>query len=288
MSLAPRVVVVHRESELHQLMARHGSRQQAGFFLSSRGRDFGEIDVRNTALVHALAHIASEIPSDWRRASVERADLDRFVFGPEDIVVAVGQDGLVANVAKYLDGQVVIGINVEPQRNPGVLVPLATAMAPELGRLDQRVMVEVTLDDGQRLQALNELYIGHPTHQSARYRLTTPDGRTERQSSSGILVGTGTGATGWCRSVWLERHSEIAMPTPQQACLCWFVREAWPSPATGIEYTQGLVELGQTVNVVAESDLVAFGDGIESDCLKLSWGQTARISVAQQRVRLLA
>ena len=43
-------------------------------------------------------------------------------FGPEDVIIAVGQDGLVANVAKYLDGQPVVGVNPDPQRNPGVLV----------------------------------------------------------------------------------------------------------------------------------------------------------------------
>jgi hypothetical protein len=48
-------------------------------------------------------------------------DLDRFLLDPEDIVVAVGQDGLVANVAKYVQDQPVIGVNPEPDRNPGVL-----------------------------------------------------------------------------------------------------------------------------------------------------------------------
>ena len=40
-----------------------------------------------------------------------RGDLDRFLFEPDDLVVIVGQDGLVANVSKYLDGQPVVGIN---------------------------------------------------------------------------------------------------------------------------------------------------------------------------------
>jgi len=60
--------------------------------------------------------VLGAIPSDWRRARVDRADLDRFLFEPEDVVVAVGQDGLVANVAKYLTGQPVIGCNPDPKR----------------------------------------------------------------------------------------------------------------------------------------------------------------------------
>ena len=75
-------------------------------------------------------------------------------------------------------------------------------------------MVAASTDDGQQLVALNEVYIGHRTHQSARYRLSSADNLPERQSSSGILVGTGTGSTGWCRSAWQERRSPLALPSP--------------------------------------------------------------------------
>lgn len=297
MTLTPRAVVVHRHTELEELVARHGTRQQAAFFLRSRDRSLDEVEVRHAAQTQALALVAGSIPLDWRRGQVERADLDRFVFGPEDVIVAVGQDGLVANVAKYLDGQPVIGINPEPDRNPGVLVPhppaataaqIATAIGPHLGdHVEERTMVRAKLDDGQTLLALNEIYIGHPSHQSARYRIETADGRNERQSSSGVLVGTGTGATGWCRSAWLERHSTLGLPQTEDAALCWFVREAWPSPATGTDLTEGVLTARQELVLTAESDLVLFGDGIESDAVALAWGQRATIAVAQQHLRLL-
>ena len=120
--LAPRVVVVHRRTELEELLARHGTRGQAAFFLQTRGRDLAELDEHDRALREALATVTGAIPLDWRRGTVERADLDRFLFEPDDLVVVVGQDGLVANVAKYLEGQPVIGIDPEPGRNVGVLV----------------------------------------------------------------------------------------------------------------------------------------------------------------------
>jgi hypothetical protein len=255
-----------------------------------------------------MVAVSSAIPTDWRRGMVERADLPRFLFGPDDIVVAVGQDGLVANLAKYLDGQLIIGIDPEPGRNPGVLVrhppgacagllALAvrggggdpgdggpTAAAP----VERLTMVTAETDDGQRLTGLNEIYVGQATHQTARYTLRLPDGRAEAQASSGLIVSTGTGATGWCRSAWLERKSQVSLPGPEEDRLAWFVREAWPSPATGTACTEGTLSAGQEIEVTAESDrLVLFGDGIEADTVPLTWGQSARLRLADHSLRLL-
>lgn len=290
-TLAPRVVIVHRRTELDELIGRHGTRGQVDFFLKTRGRDLAELDARYEANRLALEVVGRAIPTEWRRGSIERSDLDRFVFEPEDIVVVVGQDGLVANVAKYLDGQPVIGVNPEPDRNPGVLVQHAPAAVADLlrgaGAVELRTMVEARTDDGQRLRALNEIFVGHPSHQSARYRLSLQGGPTERQSSSGLIVSTGTGATGWCRSTWLERHSTIVLPVPVERRLVWFVREAWPSPATGADLTEGELGAGDLRIEVETDGLVVFGDGIESDRIAVSWGQVVEIGLSARQLHLV-
>ena len=295
MSLRPRAVVVRRTSEFDELVARHGTAQQADFFLRQRGRAIDELLDRNRALEAALGAVRGAVPVDWRRAEVERADLARFVFGPEDVIVVVGQDGLVANVAKYLDGQPVIGVDPEPGHNAGVLVThrpddvgrLLTAGVSERLAISDRTLVEAVTDDGQRIRALNEVFVGHATHQSARYRIDVPGGGGERQSSSGLLAGTGTGSTGWLRSAWLERRSGLALPDPCDPEVAWFVREAWPSPATGVALTEGTLADGQRLGIVAEGDLVCFGDGIESDRITLSWGQRLDISRSSTVMRLV-
>ena len=222
---------------------------------------------------------------------MERADVSRFLFAPDDVVLVVGQDGLVANVAKYLDGQPVVGVDPEPGRNAGVLVRThAASDVPEPACGPRRVETDHgrgALDDGQRLLALNEVFVGHPSHQTARYELHVPGGGAEAQASSGVLVATGTGATGWCRSVALERHSAIALPAPADPRLVWFVREAWPSPATGTAVTEGELTGTELALTVTSDRLVAFGDGVEADSVALTRGQTATFVPAAKTVRLV-
>ncbi|MCX5380286.1 hypothetical protein [Streptomyces sp. NBC_00091] len=298
MSLAPRAVLVHRRTEYEELLARHGTHGQAAFFLSSRGRSIDEVVRRHDRVRQALREVAAAVPLTWRSTRVERADLDRFLFAPQDVVVVVGQDGLVANTAKYLCGQPVVGIDTDPGRNPGILVRHRSADTAALlcaasaggGRTEELTMVEAVADDTQRLLALNEIYLGPPGHQTARYRLG-PDGEEdpgEAQASSGVLVGTGTGATGWLRSLWLERGSTAELPAPCDRRLLWFVREAWPSPGTGTTNVAGALGQGQGLRLTVESDrIVVFGDGMEADALELTWGQSVRLGIAETSLRLV-
>ncbi|MGW3322315.1 hypothetical protein [Streptomyces virginiae] len=298
MSLAPRAVLVHRRTEYEELLARHGTHGQAAFFLSSRGRSIDEVHRRHERTQQALRQVAAAVPLTWRSSRVERADLDRFLFAPEDVVVVIGQDGLVANTAKYLRGQPVVGIDTDPGYNPGVLVrhrcadvaALLRAATAAGNRTEELTMVEAVADDTQRLLALNEIYLGSPGHQTARYRLGSDgdNGPDEAQASSGVLVGTGTGATGWLRSLWQERGSPAQLPAPGERRLLWFVREAWPSPTTGTTKVAGELERGQALQLTVESDrIVVFGDGMEGDALELTWGQSVRLGIAATSLHLV-
>lgn len=296
MSVAPRVVVVHRRTEREEIERQAGTWGQAKYVQKSHGVSLSKVEQSHSLADRALQAVSAAIPGSWRRGAVERSDLDRFLFEPEDVVVVVGQDGLVANAAKYLDGQPVIGVNPDPATMPGVLVRhppdrlarLLDAVGDARAATEQRTMVAARTGDGQELSALNEIYLGHPGHQSARYRITLPDGASEVQSSSGLLVGTGTGATGWLLSVARERHSPFALPQPVDPTLGWFVREAWPSPTTGAALTGGLLAPETELRVLVQSEtLTVFGDGIEGDRLAPAWGQTVTFSAARRTLTLV-
>ncbi|UUZ44516.2 hypothetical protein LP422_19375 [Janibacter limosus] len=289
----PRVVVAHRASEYTELIARHGTRGRVGFVLETRGRALAEVDAGHEALEVALATVGAAIPADWRRATVERAELARFVFEPGDVVVAVGPDGLVANVAKYLRGQPVIGVDPRAGVNAGVLVTHAASAVAGLlplvakggARTLDRTMVEAVADDGQRLLALNEVFVGQAGHQSARYSLQV-GGRVERQSSSGVIVGTGTGSTGWCASLQRIRAPDLSLPEPTSPRLSWFVREPRPSPSTGADLVAGAMAAQEELAIDVESEgPVVFGDGMEQDRLTPGWGQRVVVRRAPEVLR---
>ena len=286
---APRLVLVHRRSQLDELLAEHSTLAAVEFFLGTRGQSVEPVVAADAAQRRALDDVVAATPGDWRQASVERAQLSRFLFEPDDLVVVVGQDGLVPNVAKYLTGQPVLG--VAPGK-PGLLCryPAASLRGVVDGTAGAwtttRSMVEARLDDGQTLAALNEVFVGDRGHQSARYRVSVGEA-SEIQSSSGLIVGTGTGATGWLASLWAQARPSFALPDADSADLAYFVREAWPSPATGTSLVAGLLASEAEVRIRAQSSLVVFGDGIERDRLRVEWGQEIVLGRSRRQLRLL-
>lgn len=296
MEMAPRVVVVTRPSDYQLLIERHGTHGQAGFFLERRGQSLAEAQAMHERLHVALEAVRQAIPSTWRTTTVTRDDLDRFVFEPNDLLVVVGQDGLVANLARYLEDQLVVGINPALDVYPGVLVRHRSRVAAELlsaavhGKVDveHRTMVEASLEDGQQIVCLNEVFVGHASHQSARYRIRNDDSE-ERQSSSGLIVATGTGSTGWASSIHAATGSRLSLPEPVDPRLSYFVREPWASVATGCEIREGEIDRTTVFSVVSEMDDhgVIFGDGIEQDFLPFSYGREVTIRPAARTLNLV-
>jgi hypothetical protein len=298
MTKMARLVLVTRKTPLELLLERHGTYGQARFYLESRGQSIAWAEEVHERFNAGLARVQAAVPPDERRVRLDRADLATFLFAPDDVLIVVGQDGLVPNVAKYLDGQLTIGINPDPRRYDGILCPHPPEVMPRLldwlesrkpdsFQLEERSMALVEREDGQRLLALNEVFVGHRTHQSARYRLRV-GGREERQSSSGLICATGTGSTGWARSIAHQRQLDLVIG-PEEARLAWLVREPFPSVSTGIDLDFGMLGRGDALEVVSEmgEDGVIFADGIEADRLDFAVGQTARIRVAQQRLHLV-
>ena len=105
-----------------------------------------------------------------------------------------------------------------------------------------------------------------------------------------MIVSTGTGATGWARSIHRERHDQVNLPLPEEDYLVFYVREAFPSVATGTSLTSGQISRNDQLGIRSEmnSGGVIFGDGIENDYLEFNWGKTVTVGIADTTLNLVS
>lgn len=299
-----KIVLVKRKTRLDDLIARYNTMGQARFHIEHAGSDFSDYVEEDRLYRLALAETRRVLESFCRVQVLERSFVPHFIFGPQDTVVALGQDGLVANTLKYLSGQPLLGVNPDPARWDGVLLPFQVqnlrAVIPEAlaGKrpLREVTMAQAALNDGQVLYAVNDLFIGQKTHVSSRYRLQL-GGQLENQSSSGIIVSTGLGSTGWLKSVltgaagiagsYFGHHPEAK---PQSAAwnssyLYYSVREPFPSKTSGTSLIFGKVS--KSVPLKLQSYMpengVIFSDGVEQDFLQFNAGAEATVTPAEKK-----
>jgi hypothetical protein len=116
-----KVVIVTRKSALDELVERFNTRDQARFYIEHQGADFQDYLKEDETYHHALVEAERTLAGIGRVQTVDRAFLPNFIFAPEDTIVTLGQDGLVANTLKYLNGQPVVGVNPDPGRWDGKL-----------------------------------------------------------------------------------------------------------------------------------------------------------------------
>ncbi|WP_342564592.1 sugar kinase [Paenibacillus sp. FSL R7-0345] len=316
-----KIVLVKRKTRLEELVVRYNTVQQAQFYIERLGADFSDYISEDLTYRQAVETAVIELSALGRVQLLERQHVPNFIFGDEDTVVVLGQDGLVANTLKYLREQPLIGVNPDPLRWDGVLLPFTVKdlrlLLPEVFRSRRQVrevtLAKAKLNDGQSLYGVNDLFIGRRTHVSARY-LLQHGAAAEQQSSSGIIVSTGLGSTGWLRSVLagaagITRSAAglglapregaggaAGAPAGTESRLAWddpnlyfTVREPFPSRTTSAGLVFGQIGGNEPLRITSQmpEDGVIFSDGVESDFLEFNSGVEAVIGLAEKRGRLV-
>lgn len=303
-----KVVLVTRRTRLEDLVAKFLTAEQAKFYVEHLGADFSDY-LREHEVYHAERARTVQALEQWGRYQViDRSFLPNFLFGPDDIVVALGQDGVVANTMKYLGGQPLIGLNPDASRYDGILLPFKPADLPALlpeVAADKRAAKAVTmakarLSDGQQLYAVNDLFIGARSHVSAVYEIATSE-QHERQSSSGLIVATGLGSTAWFKSIVtgslaIAGHFGSAPAGARYDALPWdapelrfAVREPFPSRSSEVNLVCGRLTTSDALKLrsLMPENGVIFSDGIEADRLEFNSGTEATIGIAERQGRLI-
>ena len=301
-----KVVLIKRRTRYEELKRRYNTVEQARFYIEHLGADFSDYEREDKTYNAALENIRNLIRPCARLQEIDREYLPNMIFGKDDIVIAVGQDGLVANAMKYLDGQPLIGVNPDPARWDGVLLPFETGeiakVLPKVinGTFDTKnvTMGKVETKDGQVLYAVNDFFIGVSNHTSARYNINYRN-RVENQSSSGIIISTGFGMTGWHKSIMAEfvgiaKAFGLNYVTELHADwgarqLIFQVREPYPSRSTQADIVFGKIMDNKKLVITSNmsENGVVFSDGVIDDTIDFNAGMEITIGVSDRIGRLV-
>lgn len=298
-------IVVKSKTRLEQLIERFNTKSQAKFYIESLGGNFDDYIEEDRIFKTSLELLQTQLTKVIKNKTIEREYLPNYIFSKKNLIVVIGQDGLVANTAKYSNGQPIVAVNPDKNRYDGVLLPFdnnSVLMGVEnvlSGKAQKRVFrfAEAKLNDGQKLLGFNDLFIGPSSHVSARYKISF-NNQEENHSSSGIIISTQAGSTGWLSSIFnmaygitnlFERNLNLKQPKLKDNELLFTVREPFKSIRTQIGITKGIIKGNQ--NLILESYMptngVIFSDGIEKDYLKFNSGAIATIGLSDEETNLI-
>jgi NAD kinase len=298
-------IIVKNKTRLESLIERFNTKAQAKFYIERLGGNFEDYEAEYETFHKSLISIQIQLSKLIKNKTIERVYLPSFIFSEKNLVIVVGQDGLVANTAKYASGCPIIAVNPDKERYDGILLPFDTlnfAQGVEdviTDRYNAKTVrfAEAKLNDGQRLLAFNDLFIGVSSHISARYKISY-NNQTEEQSSSGLIVSTQAGSTGWLSSVFnmaygitslFEKNLKLKKTNLKDDELLFAVREPFQSIRTQIGITAGIIR--NKNHLIIESLMptsgVIFSDGIETDFLKFNSGTIVTVGIAKETAKLV-
>jgi len=298
-------IIVKNKTRLESLIERFNTKAQAQFYIERLGGDFQDYIDEHETFQRALGSLQSQLSKTIKHKIVERSFVPSFLFSEQHLIIVIGQDGLVANTAKYSKGIPIIAVNPDKERYDGILLPydihnFLPAVEQVLSNTYQSKTMrfaEAKLNDGQRLLAFNDLFIGASSHISARYKIAFKD-QQEEQSSSGLIISTQAGSTGWLSSVFnmaygitgmFETNLTHKQPKLKDNELLFAVREPFQSVRTGTTIGSGIIRQKTILKIDSLMPVggVIFSDGIESDFLQFNSGSIASIGIADESARLV-
>lgn len=299
-------ILIRNKTRLEQLVERFNTKAQAEFYIDRSGGDFQVYEREHEVFYEELEKLQKLLNVFPKYKVLDRSFLTNYLFNDHDLIVVLGQDGLVANTAKYVNGQPIAAFNPNPKAYDGVLLPFTVDQAKDVFNAIVKntfstkkiTMAEAEFNDGQKLLAFNDFFIGPKTHVSARYKILF-EGNEEVQSSSGVLVSTGAGSTGWMSSVFnmakgiFDYHDQVY--DDFQKTLNWetnelmfAVREPFLSKETGTTICFGKIrqEKLKLESLMPEGGII-FSDGIEADAIPFNAGAIVEVGIAKEKANII-
>ncbi len=301
-----KVVIIKKKTRLEELVARFNTVDQAEFYVEHMGADFRDYRDEHDNYYKALEAVRNDAKLFARVQEIDNEYIPNMIFGEKDIVITLGQDGLVVNAMKYLNGQPLIGVNSDPLRwngdlsvfHPDEMRDVIPAVIGNAYRSTDITMAKACTKDGQELYAVNDFFVGVEDHTSARYKISFGE-KTENQSSSGIIISTPLGFGGWHKSVLAQFRGmarAFGLGEIKEKPVGWYeqeliyqVREPFPSVSTRADLVYGSIAGGEKLKVVSNMPEkgIVFSDGVPEDSIEFRSGMEVTIEVADRKGKLV-
>lgn len=294
-------ILIKNKTRLEMLIERFNTQAQAKFYIESSGGNFQEYVEEHQKFHTSFAEVQAQLSKVLKNKIVEKDFLPSYIFSENQLIVVVGQDGLVANVSKYSKGIPIVAVNPDEDRYDGVLLPFNStnfleginSVINNNFKSKKMKFAEAKLNDGQRLLAVNDLFVGVSSHSSARYKISV-NGVEEQHSSSGIIVSTKTGSTGWLSSIFnmafgILGNRKVNYPKIGENDLYFAVREPFKSKKSEAGICGGLIKQGNKLIIesLMPNNGFIFSDGIEQDFLHFNSGAIAEIKLSEEEAILV-
>src|ERR1700729_4207462 len=97
-----KVFIVTRKTRLAELIERFNTVGQARFYIEHAGGDFHEYEDEDAVYRQAVEITRRSLPSEMKIQLLDRGLAPTVLFSERDLIITLGQDGVVANTAKYV------------------------------------------------------------------------------------------------------------------------------------------------------------------------------------------
>jgi NAD+ kinase len=154
-------------------------------------------------IAHLSLNAEFEIKENLRKAQ----------FKDKDLIVSVGGDGTMLSASHFIEEQLTLGVNSNPEKSEGALTSVSLkSLGKKLEKIiEKKFKVKKYTREHVRIfkqsscifceYALNEVYIGNINpHHPSNYTIYF-NKKSDTQRSSGILISTGTGSTAWYKAM---------------------------------------------------------------------------------------
>ncbi|MBC8000149.1 MAG: NAD(+)/NADH kinase [Leptolyngbya sp.] len=282
------ILVVSKVTEFEKICARDGDPLRA--LLDRDDSSVARIKLAHREHAHTLEQVEKSFGGCVRYEVIRRSELAQKVAAKQyDLIVTVGGDGTIIDVAHYAGSVPILGVNSSKSTSHG---HFCLADAEDIGKVLQHILngdlapkslssLAVTINGKPVAERVfNEILIcDSEIGETSRYSVEI-QGEVERQRSDGFFIGTASGSTGWMHS-----YGADSLPITDNS-IQYNSRGLIRTPDSSFCLDRG--RLKSSDQIVVRSHMksgILLLDGLHIK-YQVGWGAEVKASISDEPVRL--